>query len=167
MRPALVWLLFLAAGLVGQTAVLGLWVPDPWRPDITRVLVLWVALTGLPRGGAAWAVVAGLAADAASGGPLGLSSAMRVALYGAARPFRGMFFDDQPLFLLPLALLGPLADVAVVQVLSRFAYLNPVPAGVAMAVAARQAAVDLMLAPAAFVALEMASGRRGRFRLPV
>ncbi len=167
MRPALVWLLFLAAALTVQTALLGLWVPDPWRPDLTRVLVLWVALTGLPPGGVVWAAVAGLAVDAVSGGPLGLSSAMRLALYGAARPFRGMFFDDQPLFLLPLALLGPLADVAVVQALSRFAYVSPVPAGVAVAVAARQAAVDIVLAPAAFVALEMASGRRGRFRLPV
>ncbi len=167
MRPAVVWLLSLAAALVVQTALLGVWVPDPWRPDLTRVLVLWVALTGVPRGGVVWPALAGLAVDAASGAPLGLTSAMRLLLYGAARPFRGMFFDDQPLFLLPLALLGPLADVAVVQTLARFAYLNPVPAGVAVAVAARQAAVDLVLAPAAFVALEMATGRRGRFRLPV
>lgn len=160
MRAPLVWWSALALGLLLQTAVLPVLLSDPWRPDVSRLLVLWVALTGVPRGGALLAGATGLALDAASGTPLGFGVLLRLSLYGAARPLRGVFFDDRPFLLLPFAALAALLDAAAAGALSALAFRQPIPAGALAATALSQAAVDALCLPPLFVALELATGRR-------
>lgn len=166
MRAHLAWWGALLAGLVLQTALFPLVLSDPWRPDLTRALVLWVALTGMPRGGAILAFGAGLALEAASGTPGGFAPLLRLFLYALARPFRGVFFDDRPALLLPFAALGPVAEAAGVAVLSRFSFRNPLGLDVLASTAWSQALVDALCVPLVFVALELASGRRHRAEAP-
>ncbi len=166
MRAGLVWWGAVAAAVALQATLAPLLLPDAWRPDATRALVLWLALTGVPRGGPAAAAGAGLAVDVVSGGPLGLCAALRLLLYGAARPFRGVFFDDHPALLIPLALLGPLADGVGVAALSHFLFPHPLPASVMGGLLARQAVADLLIVPLLFLALEAATGRRPRREVP-
>jgi rod shape-determining protein MreD len=165
-RAHLAWWSALVLGLVFQTAVLPFVVADPWRPDFTRLLVLWVALTGLPRGGAVVALSAGLALDAASGTPLGFGMLLRLAVYGAARPLRGVFFDDRPFLLLPLAALAALVEAGAVGALSAFAFRGAIPLGALAATSLPQALLDAFLVPPVFVALELATGRRQKAEVP-
>ena len=110
MRPFLAWAAALLGVLVVQSSVLPLFVPDPWRPDLTRALVLWLALTGVPRRGPFLALGGGAAVDWISGAPIGFTAFTRLVLYGLCRPFRGVFFDHHPLLLVPFAAAGALAD---------------------------------------------------------
>jgi len=161
-RQQLSWWVFLLAGVVFQTALLPLFLQDPWRPDLTRALVLWVALAGTPRGGALLAAAAGLVLDAASGTPLGFGVLLRLGLYGAARPFRGVFFDDRPLLLLPFAAAGALLEALGVGLLSWFAFRTAIAPGALASVGAAQALLDALCVPVVFLCLELVSGRRQR-----
>lgn len=166
MRAHLAWWGALLLGLVLQTTLFPLVLSDPWRPDVTRALVLWVALTGMPRGGAALAFGAGLALEAASGAPGGFAPLLRLFVYALARPFRGVFFDDRPALLLPFAALGPVAEAVAVGILGRFSFRNPLGLEVLASAAWAQALVDALCVPLIFVALELASGRRHRTEAP-
>ena len=99
--------------MLGQTTLFPHLFSPEWRPDITLALVLWVALTGTPRGGAILAFLSGLALDLVSGAPPGFSAILRLLVYVSARPFRGVFFENRPLLLVPFAALGAAADAAV------------------------------------------------------
>lgn len=160
MKGHVAWWTALAVGLVLQTTLLPYALPDPWRPDFTRALVLWVALTGVPRGGPLLAFAAGLALDAGSGAPLGFGVALRLGLYGLARPLRGVFFDDHPALLLPLALLGAAADGALAWLASQLVLPTSIPFSALAALSWRQALGDVVAVPALFLALELASGLR-------
>ena len=123
MRAHLAWLGLLAVGLLVQTTFLPPLLSDGWRPDITRALVVWLALTGVPRGGPWYAFIAGFFVDMASGAPPGLTATCRLALYGLARPGRGILEHGALVFLL-----GPLAallDGFVVWLLKSLAFANP------------------------------------------
>ncbi len=162
MRAHAAWWGALFVALVLQTTLFPIFFTDPWRPDLTRALVLWVALTGTPRGGAVLACAAGLALDAASGAPTGFGPLLRLTLYGAARPFRGVFFDDRPLLLLPFAVLGPALEAAVVGALSLLAFRTPLGLDVLASGAWAQALLDALCVPLLFVTMELSSGRRHR-----
>lgn len=160
MRTQLAWWSLLGLGLLGQSTLLPLFFSDPWRPDITRSLVLWAALTGLPRGGPFLAFAAGLALDAVSGAPPGFGAALRLGLYGIARPFRGVFFDDHPALLLPVAISASFADAFGAWAVSWLAYAAPFPPSALLSVAWRQSLAEVATVPAVFLALEVLSGRR-------
>ncbi|MBE0616563.1 MAG: hypothetical protein IH608_01375 [Proteobacteria bacterium] len=162
MRAQLAWWGALLFGLLLQTTLFPLVLVDPWRPDLTRALVLWVALTGMPRGGALLAFAAGLTLDAASGAPPGFGPVLRLALYAVARPFRGVFFDDRPLLLLPFAVLGAVAEAVMAGLLSGFVFQSSLGMGPLASVAWAQALLDALCVPALFVVLELATGRRQR-----
>ncbi|MBI5015426.1 MAG: hypothetical protein HZB55_08030 [Deltaproteobacteria bacterium] len=164
MREHLAWWTTLALGLLCQTALFPYFSSPAWAPDLTRPLVLWVAVTGVPAGGAFLAFGAGLALDASTGGPPGFGAAVRLLVYGAARPLRGVFFDDHPILLFPLALLGVSADAAGAWVLSQFALPAPLPASSVLGTLWRQALGDLIAVPLLFLLLEVASGRRSSRR---
>ncbi len=160
MRAQVAWWAALSVGILAQTALAPLFFSPAWSPDFTRALVLWVALTGQPRGGCALAFAAGLALDAASGTPAGFGSLQRLALYGVSRPLRGVFFDDRPLLLLPLASLLAVSDAVVAGVLGGLGLAGPFAFAELFATAWRQALTDAFWVPLTFVALEVASGRR-------
>lgn len=166
MRAHLAWGLALVAGLVLQTSLFPFLVPAPWAPDVTRGLVLWVALTGLPRGGPLLAAGAGLALDVASGAPLGFGMFLRLLLYGVARPFRGVFFDDRPILLFPFVILGPWVDAAAAALAAWVTFPAPLDASVLTAIAGRQAVVDAVWVPFLFIGLELACGRRAGREIP-
>jgi rod shape-determining protein MreD len=159
------WWATLALGLLCQTTLFPHVFSPAWAPDLTRPLVLWAAVTGVPRGSAFLAFGAGLSLDAASGSPLGFGAALRLLLYGLARPLRGVFFDDHPLLLFPLALLGTLADAAGAWALSQIALPTPLPLDSVAGVWWHQALGDLVAVPLLFLLLEVASGRRSGPRL--
>jgi rod shape-determining protein MreD len=161
-RQQFTWWTALLAGVVLQTALFPLFLQDPWRPDLTRALVLWLALTGIPRGGVLLAAAAGLVLDAASGTPLGFGLLLRLALYAAARPFRGVFFDDRPILLVPFAAAGALLEAGGVGVLSGIAFRVAIAPGTLASVGGAQALLDALCVPAVFLCLELASGRRQR-----
>ncbi|NTU60334.1 MAG: rod shape-determining protein MreD [Deltaproteobacteria bacterium] len=160
MRAQLSWWGALAFGLLAQTTLLSHVLPDSWRPDITLILVLWVALTGTPRGGAALAFAAGLALDAMSGAPLGFNAVLRVLLYGLSRPFRGVFFDDRPILLLPFAALATAADDLGAWVMSWLFLPSPFPLRPFLGIVWRQTLVEAAAVPAVFLLMEAVSGRR-------
>jgi rod shape-determining protein MreD len=159
-RTFLVWWLVLGGGLLAQSTLLPMFLSDPWRPDITRSLVLWAALTGVPRGGAALAFVAGLFLDVVSGAPPGFGAALRLGLYGVARPFRGVFFDDHPALLLPVALIACVADALGAWIVSWLTLSSPFSASAVFSVAWRQSLAEAIAVPLVFLTLEVLSGRR-------
>ena len=167
MRLFLLWILVLSLGLLGQTTLLPSLIPPPWRPDVTRALVLWLALTGTLRGGPALAFASGLALDLCSGAPLGFGATLRLVVYTLARPFRGVFFDDHPMLLVPFAALGAGADALAAGLLSRLVFPGPIPAEVLFAVAWRQALLDAFWVPAVFLGLELLAGRQARRQVSV
>lgn len=160
MRSHAAWWGALGVGLLCQSALFPLFFSPPWSPDFTRILVLWAALTGLPRGGSSLAFAAGLLLDLASGAPLGFGAVQRLVLYGLARPLRGVFFDDRPLLLLPVAALAAALDAVVAGSLSGMGLVGSIPASMLAATAGRQALVDALWVPLTFVVLELATGRR-------
>jgi hypothetical protein len=148
----------LAIGLVVQTTLAMHFVPDGWRPDVTRALVLWLAFTGRPTGGMFYAFAAGLGAEAMSGAPLGLAVICRLALYGVTSPARGAVDYTHIVFLL-----GPFAvvlETLIVWALRAMSFANPVPATVVLGVMLRQSLVEAIAVPVIFVLLEIASGHR-------
>jgi cell shape-determining protein MreD len=159
LRKHVAWWGILATGLLIQSTLLPSILPPPWVPDVTRALVLWLALTGSPRGGVGLAFVAGHALGAVSGAPLGFCAALRLTLYGLARPLRGVFFDDHPPLLLPFAALGAWVDAVVAGLLGQLVFSSPLPASVLASTAWRQALVDALWVPLVFVCLEVLSGR--------
>ncbi len=166
MRAHLAWWGFLGLAVLLQTTLFPLLLPPQWRPDLTRALVLWVALVGVPRGGAVLAFAAGGLAGVVSGAPLGFAPAVRLAVYFAARPFRGVFFDDRPALLLPFAVLAPWADALAAAAASWLAFPRPFDAATLTAVAWRHSLLDAVLVPATFLVLELLSGRRAPRELP-
>jgi rod shape-determining protein MreD len=166
-RLFLLWVLVLALGLLGQTTLFPNLFAPPWRPDITRALVLWLALTGTPRGGPALAFASGLALDLCSGAPLGFGAALRLLVYALARPFRGVFFADHPILLVPFAALGACADALAAGLLGRWVFLGPVPGAVLIGIAWRQALLDALWVPAVFLCLELLAGRQARPQVTV
>lgn len=162
MRAVGAWVAILLLAVGAQTTLVPLLIPDPWRPDLTRLLVLWLALTGVPSGGVLWAAAAGLVVDLVSGGPPGFVAALRVWLYVLARPLRGVFFDHQPLWLLPLAAVAPILEAAAASVLFHFTAPSTSAPPEIWAVALRQVPSDVLLVVLVFLGLELATGRRGR-----
>lgn len=160
MRAQVAWWAALLVGILAQTALAPLFFSPAWTPDFTRALVLWLALTGQPRGGCLLAFAAGLALDAASGAPAGFGALQRLALFGLARPLRGVFFDDRPFLLLPLAVLLAFGDAVVAAGLGGLGLAGPFAAGELFATTWRQAVTDAFWVPLAFVALEVTTGRR-------
>jgi hypothetical protein len=106
------------------------------------------------------AFAAGLGLDVASGAPPGFGAGLRLALYGIARPFRGVFFDDHPALLFPVAVFASFADALAAWVLSWFALPSPFPLEALASVAWRQCLAEAAVVPFAFLALEILSGRR-------
>ncbi|GAB4277274.1 MAG: hypothetical protein Kow0092_33090 [Deferrisomatales bacterium] len=166
MRAHLSWWAALAGAVLVQSALLPWILPAPWVPDLSRSLTLWVALTGLPRGGPVLAFAAGAAVDLVSGAPIGFHGALRLLLYTAARPFRGVFFDDRPELMPPFAALGAVADAGGAWVLSWVAFPTQLSLSVVFATAWRQALLDAFLVPGVFVALELAALRRPAPEVP-
>ncbi len=166
MRAHAAWWGTLILGLFLQTALLPLFFSEPWTPAVPRALVLWVALTGIPRGGVLLPFAAGALWDLSSGAPLGFGSALLLTLYACARPFRGVFFDDRPILLLPFAVSAAWVEASAAVVLSRLAFPTPLEYGLAASLALRQCLVDAVWVPLVFVALELLSGRRGPQEVP-
>ncbi|MBI5439623.1 MAG: hypothetical protein HY900_00255 [Deltaproteobacteria bacterium] len=160
MRAHFSWFLLLGLGLLGQTTLLSAVLSDSWRPDVTRSLVLWAALTGLPSGGPLLAVLSGIALDAASGCSLAFGAGLRLALYGFGRPFRGVFFDDYPVLLLPLGAAAAFADAAAAWLMSALSLSRPFPLPVIGAAVWRQALAEALCLPVVFLAMEIMAGRR-------
>lgn len=104
--------------------------------------------------------------DVASGAPLGFNTLIRLGLYALARPFRGVFFDDRPSLVPPFAALSALADAAGAGLLSWMALRIPLPVGVLVSTAWRQALVEAVFVPLVFVGLEIVSGRRSAPEVP-
>ncbi|GAB4256806.1 hypothetical protein [Deferrisoma sp.] len=165
MRAIGAWLGILLFATGVQTTLLPLVLPDPWRPDLTRLLVLWLALTGVPRGGVFWAAGSGLLVDLLSGGHLGFVGALHVWLYVLARPLRGVFFDHQPLWLLPLAAAAPFLEAVGASVLFHFTAPSASAPPEIWAVALRQMPADVLLVVFVFLGLELATGRRSRMEV--
>lgn len=159
MRGQLSWWGALVVGLLSQSTLLPLVLPDPWLPDVTLILVYWVALTATPKGGVVLAFLAGLALDVVAGAPPGFHAVVRVAVYALCRPFRGVFFDDRPLLLLPFAALATLVDSLGVWVMSWLFLPGPVPFYAAVRVAGPQALVEALAVPVVFLLLEALSGK--------
>lgn len=158
MRARLVWWSALLAALLAQTAFLPLFLADSWRPDLTRSLVVWIALTNVPGGGVYAAFAAGLGLDAAAGGPLGIGIAQRLLLYGLARPARGILDHTwTPLLLGPAAVLS---DTLLLWILRSFAFAHPASFLEIAGVAFRQSLAEAVALPAVFLLLELATGFR-------
>ena len=153
-------------GLLAQSTLLPHLLPDPWLPDVTLSLVFWTALTGTPRGGVVLAFLAGLALDLTSGAPPGFHAVIRVAVYSLCRPFRGIFFEDRPLLLLPFAALATLVDALGVWVLSGLFLSGPFPMSSVLRVAGPQALSEALAVPAVFLLLEAVSGKQPSQRRP-
>lgn len=158
MRAQLAWWATLAVGLVLQTTLLPHLLTAAWSPDLTRGLVLWLALMGTPRGGVLLAFAAGLAVDAASGAPLGVFAFSHLVLYALGCPFRGKLEQSPIIFLL-----GPLAvwsEVVVIYILKNMAFANPVDFSTLASVALRQSVVEVVALPVVFIVMELATGHR-------
>lgn len=158
MRSQLTWWGLLLAGLTLQTSFLPHLVSDPWKPDFTRALVLWLALTGRPRGGAIYAFGAGLLVDMLGGARFGLTAFMRLMIYGAARPGRNVV-ESSPL----VFLLGPLSVVLETVILLLFSstvFTNTPDLLTVLLIGLRQALLEVFIVPLVFVAMELGSGYR-------
>ena len=158
MRAQLSWWAALAVGLLLQTTLLPHILTDAWSPDVTRALVLWLALMGIPRGGVWLAFAAGLAVDAASGAPLGVFAFSHLVLYMLGRPLRGKL-EHSPL----IFLLGPFAvwaEVLTIYPLRSLAFVNPVEFSTLAGVAMRQSLVEVVALPLVFIVMEVATGHR-------
>ncbi len=154
----------LIAGLIIQTTLLPQLLTDAWRPDVTRGLVLWLALTGTPKFGAAYSFVAGAAVDIVSGAPFGFTSASRLAIYGAARPARGSL-EHSPL----IFLMGPLSvlvETVVVWSLKSMAFTNPIDTINIFSISIRQALVEIVAVPLIFLLMEFLTGYRSGKEVP-
>ena len=79
-----------------------------------------------------------------------------------ARPFRGVFFDDRPLLLLPFAAAGALLEGLGAGTLGWIAFRNTFAPSTMISVGAAQAVLDSLCVPAIFLLLELAAGRRQR-----
>ncbi len=156
MRAHISWWATLAVGLVIQTTFLTHFLPDAWRPDFSRALVLWLALTGIPAGGVWYVFSAGLLVDAMSGAPLGMTAMLRLVIYAVARPIRGIL-ELSPVLLL----LGPiavLAETVTLWALKALAFANPVGGSIMAGVAVRQSLIEAITVPVVFLILEIATG---------
>ena len=117
-----------------------------------------MALTGQPRGGVYYAFGAGMLVDMLSGAPLGMTALCRLILYAATRPVRGVVELSWK-----LAALGPLSvviDTLVVSLVRSAAFANAVDVFALAGVAMRQSAVELLVFPVLFLAMEIATGFR-------
>lgn len=158
MRAQLSWWGALAAALVLQTSFLPHLLPDLWRPDFSRALVLWLALTGLPPQGIWYSFAAGLLVDLLSGTPFGFTALLRLAIYGAARPGRNLL-ERSPL----VFALGPFAvlvETLIVLLLKGMVFANNPGAFPIFMVGLRQAALEVICVPVVFVLMELATGYR-------
>jgi cell shape-determining protein MreD len=155
-RARVAWLAALLAALLVQTALIPPFIPEAWRPDFTRSLVLWLALTGVPGGGVYLSFVAGLAVDLVSGGPPGFTAVCRLAVYFFARPWRGVFELRGIIFIIgPFAVL---ADIGAVLLLKNVIFLNQMDSLFLVSIGARQILVEIFAVPLAFAALEKMTG---------
>jgi cell shape-determining protein MreD len=142
--------------LLVQTALIPPFIPEAWRPDFTRALVLWLALTGVPGGGIYLSFLAGLAVDIVSGGPPGFTAVCRMAVYALARPWRGVFELSGIIFIIgPFAVL---ADILAVLLLKNVIFLNAMNSLFLASIGAKQLLVEIFAVPLAFAALEKMTG---------
>ncbi|TLN18709.1 hypothetical protein FDZ71_05675, partial [bacterium] len=149
MRARVAWLAALILALLAQTALIPPFVTEPWRPDFTRSIVLWLALTGVPTGGVYLSFASGLLVDVASGGPLGFTAVARLVVYALSRPWRGVFDLTGILFIAgPLAVL---ADTILVFLFKNAVFVKPPSAGVILSIGLRQAAGEIFAVPFAFL----------------
>jgi rod shape-determining protein MreD len=158
MRSHLAWWGTLLVGLIIQTTLLPHFIGDAWRPDITRALALWAALTGLPRGGAICSFVSGLAIDATSGAALGFHALCRLVVYGTVRPMRGVLAHT-----MIVIVFGPLAvviDTILTLLLRTLLFPNTVPTAVILGIGARQLVVETLTVPLVFLLMEAFTGYR-------
>lgn len=158
MRAQFSWWATLIVGLILQTTFLPHLLPDLWRPDFTRALVLWLALTGLPPQGVWYSFASGLLIDLLSGTPFGFTALLRLAIYGVARPGRNAL-ERSPL----VFALGPFAVVVetlLVLLLKGMVFANSVEILPILGIGLRQAALEVFSVPLVFVILELTSGYR-------
>lgn len=158
MRSQIAWWGALLAGLAVQSIFLAPFVPDGWRPDVTRALVLWIALTGRPSGGVWYAFAAGTAVDVVSGAPLGFTAFLRVSIYAFARPARGVLEHSPIVFIL-----GPVSvalETLLVLAISSLSFTNPITPANILLLGVKQALLEVAVVPVVFVLMELASGYR-------
>ncbi|PLX43964.1 MAG: rod shape-determining protein MreD [Deltaproteobacteria bacterium] len=158
MRAQAAWWGSLLTALILQSSVLPFFLPDGFTPDLTRGLVLWLALTGTPGYGVFLAFAAGFAVDLFAGAPLGLTALMRLVLYGFARPGRGIL--EMPFAVFVAGPLAVLSDTVVILLLQKVLFVNEVSLGVLIATALKQALVELASVPLIFIIMELATGYR-------
>jgi len=152
------WWGALLLALILQSSVFPFFLPEGFTPDLTRGLVLWLALTGTPRHGVILAFVAGLTVDLFAGAPLGLTALMRLVLYGFARPGRGIL--EMPVAVFVAGPLAVLSDTIVIFLVKRGIFLNEVSLGALSTIALKQAAVEFAAIPLIFILMELATGYR-------
>lgn len=158
MRAQFSWWGALLAALVLQTSFLPHLIPDLWRPDFTRALVLWLALTGLPPQGIWYSFASGLLVDILSGTPFGFTALLRLAIYGAARPGRNAL-ERSPL----VFALGPFVvavETLIVLLLKGMVFSNNPGVVDIVLIGLRQAALEVVCVPFVFVLMELATGYR-------
>lgn len=160
MKAQLSWWGALVVGLVAQSSLFPLFLPIAWRPDITKALVLWLALAGNPGKGPLLAFASGFILDAASGAFLGVGPASRLILYLLVVPFRGVFFDARPLLLVPFATTCAVAEALISASLLWLASSSFPSWSFLVSTAFGQAVVDAIWIPVVFLFLELASDRR-------
>lgn len=158
MRAQVAWWSILGGTVILQTSFLPHLLPDLWLPDFTRALVLWLALTGLPRQGVWFSFAAGLLVDVFSGTPFGLTAFLRLAIYGAARPGRNAL-ERSPL----VFALGPFAVVVetlIVITLQGMLFAHSPGVWPLVAIGLRQMVLEIFTVPLIFVIMELVSGYR-------
>lgn len=158
MRPQITWWTALLCGLVLQSTFLAHFLPDGLRPDFTRTLVLWLAVTGRPAGGVWYAFTSGLLLDYFTGSPLGFGAFLRLGTYGFARPARGVV-EHSPL----VFVIGPASvafETLLVWLMKSAAYSHEPDLWPLLWVGLTQAFVEALMVPLIFVVMEMLLGYR-------
>ncbi len=158
MRGHIVWWSALALSILLQTTVFPAVVGEGFTPDFTRGLVIWLAITGTPKGGLYYSFLSGLVVDTFSGAPPGLTSILRVILYSFARPARGVF--QIPALMIFVGPFAVILDTILVMVLKPVIFANEVSTTALFSIAWRQALVEMAVVPVLFVILELAIGKR-------
>ncbi len=158
MRGHIVWSLALGLAILLQTTVFPAVVGEGFTPDFTRGLVIWLAITGTPKGGLYYSFLSGLVVDTFSGAPPGLTAILRVVLFSLARPGRGVF--QIPALMIFAGPSAVILDTLLIMVLKPVIFANDVSTTALFSIAWRQALVEMAMVPLIFVILELAIGKR-------